>query len=242
MTASAYDDIAEWYDSWVGAGSLRDGPFFQSVEAFLGEVDGKRICDLACVQGRVARYLAGLGARVVGVHLSARLLAIARRYEGSQPRAIPYVLADARNLDGIADGAFDGVVCNMALMDVAELAPTLQSVARILKPNGRFVFSTLHPCYNTPFSGQTTSPQGLVRTIGKYFVEGHWQSDTRAGPPGKVGAYHHTLSAYLNALLDAGFVIERADEPHATTDLARRRPIWTELAAVLVLRCAKKQP
>lgn len=59
---STYDDIAEWYDTWVGTHSMRDDPFFPAVEALMGEVAGRRICDLACGQGRVARHLADLGA------------------------------------------------------------------------------------------------------------------------------------------------------------------------------------
>src|SRR3954452_15247881 len=96
---NSYDDIAEWYDQWVGTHSMREDPYFPAVEALMGEVAGKRICDLACGQGRVARYLADLGAHVVGIDLSARLLAIARRHEESRPRDVEYVQADAQNLD-----------------------------------------------------------------------------------------------------------------------------------------------
>src|SRR5207244_9357187 len=105
-----------------------------AVEALMGEVAGQRICDLACGQGRVARHLADRGASIVGIDLSAKLLAIARRHEEAAPRGIEYLHADARNLGGVADGTFDGVVCFMALMDIADLNPTLRSVARILRP------------------------------------------------------------------------------------------------------------
>ncbi len=70
MPVSPYDEIAEWYDGWVGTGSMRDDPFFPTVAALMGEVAGRRICDLACGQGRVARHLAALGAHVVGIDLS----------------------------------------------------------------------------------------------------------------------------------------------------------------------------
>ncbi len=127
MDASSYDDIAEWYDNWLGNGSMHDDPFWPTAEALMGEVAGRRICDLACGQGRVARHLADLGARVVGVDLSAKLLEIARRHEAAQPRGIAYLQADARGLNCVADATFDGVVCNMALMDIADLAPTLHT-------------------------------------------------------------------------------------------------------------------
>jgi 2-polyprenyl-3-methyl-5-hydroxy-6-metoxy-1,4-benzoquinol methylase len=172
VTTSTYDDIAEWYDWWVGTHSMREDPFFLAVEALMGEVEGARVCDLTCGQGRVARHLADLGAHVVGIDLSAKLLAIARRLEEASPRGIAYVQVDARSLDSEAFGTFDGVVCFMALMDIPDLAPTLESVARILRPGGWFVFAILHPCYHTSQSGEMDSPEGAVRTIRSYFSVG----------------------------------------------------------------------
>src|SRR5438067_3364987 len=247
MTVSSYDDIAEWYDQWVGTHSMREDAFFPAVEALMGEVAGRRICDLACGQGRVARHLADRGASVVGIDLSARLLAIARHHEEAVPRGIEYRHADARSLDGVADDMFDGVVCHMALMDIPDLAPTLGSVARILRVGGWFVFSILHPCSHTARSGEMALPEGTVRTVGRYFVEGYWRSDTRPGPPGKVGAYHRTLSTYVNALTNAGLTLERASEPAPMESLPTspslagvRRLVWEEVPAVLVARCRRR--
>ncbi len=246
MTTSAYDEIAEWYDQWLGAHAMRDDPYFPAAEALMGDVAGLRICDLACGQGRVARHLADHGARVVGVDLSARLLAIARRLEAAEPRGIEYLRADARTLDGVADASFDGVLCFMALMDIADLAPTLRTVARVLRPGGWFVFALLHPCYHTSRSGEIETPEGALRTVGGYFEEGYWRSDTRKGPPGKVGAYHRTLSTYVNALANAGLTLERLSEPRPTGTLpdvpafsGSGRSVWAEVPAVLVARCHK---
>jgi ubiquinone/menaquinone biosynthesis C-methylase UbiE len=241
---SAYDDIAEWYDAWIGTHAMREDAYFPAVEALLGEVAGQRICDLACGQGRVARYLAERGARVTGIDLSARLLAIARRHEAAQPLGITFAQADARSLAGIADGAFDGVLCFLALMDIADLAPTFHSVARVLRAGGWFVFAVLHPCYNTPRSGEGETDDGLVRTIGGYFEEGHWRSASRTGPPGKVGAYHRTLSTYVNTLTEAGLRLERMSEPRGSGTAVgspshEGRPVWDEVPAVLVARCIK---
>jgi hypothetical protein len=176
---------------------------------------------------------------VVGVDLSLKLLEIAEWHERAQPRGIEYLHADARTLEGIAGASFDGVVCSMALMDIADLTPTLHSVARVLRPGGWFVFSILHPCYNTPPSGEMASGQGWVRTISGYWDEGFWRSDARTGPPGRVGAYHRTLSTYVGALIEAGLRLERMTEPRASESVAVRRPVWAEVPAVLVARCSK---
>ncbi|GCE07400.1 class I SAM-dependent methyltransferase [Dictyobacter aurantiacus] len=233
-----YDDIAEWYDQWIGTSAMGDDPIFAEVAALMGDVSGRRICDLACGQGRVARYLAQSGARVVGVDLSAKLLAIARRHEEADPRGIEYVQADARQLDEPLAGTFDGVLCFMALMDIQDLAPTFHGVTRILRPGGWFVFSILHPCYHTSRSGEMETAEGTVRTIGRYFEEGHWRSDTRPGPPGRVGSYHRTLSTYLNTLTAAGLQLVRLSEPQLSPSNTNRA-VWSDVPSILIVSSRK---
>jgi SAM-dependent methyltransferase len=245
--ASSYDEIAEWYDNWVGTHSMGDDPYFRAVEALIGDVARQRICDLACGQGRVARYLATQGATVVGIDLSAKLLAIARRHEEAAPQGIEYIHADVQRLDGVAFEPFDGVVCSMALMDIPDLPATARSVVSLLRPDGWFAFSILHPCFHTSASGEIETPDCAVRTISRYFVEGHWRSDTRPGPPGKVGAYHRTLSTYVNILSDVGLQLARLSEPDIDGDRPQSpafaqsgRPVWAEVPAILVALCRKR--
>jgi len=247
--ASSYDEIAEWYDNWVGTHSMSDDPFFRPLEALIGDVAGQRICDLACGQGRVARYLASQGATVVGIDLSAKLLAIARQHEEATPPGIEYIHADVQRLDSAAFEPFDGVVCSMALMDIPDLSATARNVASLLPPGGRFAFSILHPCFHTSESGEIETPTGAALTISRYFVEGHWRSDTRTGPPGKVGAYHRTLSTYVNTLSDAGLQLERLSEPgmevprpQSPAFASSGRPVWAEVPAILVALCRKSTP
>lgn len=240
MTARSYDDIAEWYDEWVREGSLLDDPFFVAVAPLIGETVGQRICDLACGQGRVARYLAVRGAHVTGIDLSSKLLAIARRYEEVTPHGVAYLRDDAQTLGAVREAVFDGIVCHMALMDIPDLTATLQAASRVLRPGGWFVFSVLHPCYHTRTSGESTDARGgICRTVSDYFTEGFWRSDDRPGPPGQIGAYHRTLSTYVNTLTDVGFTLDRMSEPPATVNLAERRPIWGEVPAVLIAGCRK---
>lgn len=242
MDVSAYDEIAEWYDGWLGGRSMHDDPYLAPARPLMGDLHGLRICDLACGQGRVARYLAEQGAQVVGIDISAKLLEIARRHEAAEPRGIEYHLTDAQTLDGFTDDAFDGVVCFMALMDIPDLPATLQAVERVLKPGGWFVFVIIHPCYNPAPSGEMMTPTGPVRTVSGYFAEGFWRSDTRTGPPGKVGSYHRMLSTYVNLLTEVGLPIERMAEPRLTGSHAASRPVWSEVPSALIVRCAKRHP
>lgn len=120
MAKARYDEIADWYPTWVGGG---DGLIAEGVGDLLPlTVRGARVLDVACGHGRASRGLARLGADVVGVDLSTELVASARAREVANPLGIDYYAADVADPGGWWDGAFfDGAVCEMALMDIEDL-------------------------------------------------------------------------------------------------------------------------
>jgi ubiquinone/menaquinone biosynthesis C-methylase UbiE len=231
--SARYDAVAVEYDEWVGAGSALEDPVF---EELVGKVDGQEVCSVACGQGREARYLAGRGATVTGVDLSAKLVEIARQHEEAEPLGISYLQGDAHTLDALGNDSFDGVVCYMALMDIPELDSAVRAVARILRPGGWFAFVITHPCFKTPATGDLVdhTNQSVRRTVGKYFAEGYWDGPGANRNALPVGAYHRTMSTYVNSLTDAGLVIERMEEP--PRDL---QPVWMEVPQLLYVRCHK---
>ncbi len=238
---SAYDEIAEWYDQGFLTGSPVHALVLPALFELIGDVQGSRICDLACGQGIVTRGLAQRGAQVIGIDLSDRLLEIARRYEQAEPLGIVYRWGDAQALTEVADNTFEGVVCSLALMDMPDLSTCLCMVARILRPGGWFVFAITHPCFQVPDSRWTGKAGGTVkREVRGYFKEGFWRSDNAGGVRGKVGAYHRMLSTYLNALAETGLTLERMAEPQAQEEVAGRVPGYQEVPAVLVARCRKR--
>ena len=104
--------------------------------------------DLACGNGYISRRFARAGGNVVGVDGSGAIVERARAREAREPLGITYHVADAADLEMLEDGAFDLVVCNMALMDIADADAAIEEVARVLVPDGRFVASIAHPCFD----------------------------------------------------------------------------------------------
>jgi 2-polyprenyl-3-methyl-5-hydroxy-6-metoxy-1,4-benzoquinol methylase len=90
---------------------LIDPPLLQLV----GDVRGKRVLDLAYSNGYLSRRFARQGTAVTGIDANASIIERAR--EARDPLGITYHVADAAHLTMLLDGAFDVVVCNMALMD-----------------------------------------------------------------------------------------------------------------------------
>src|SRR5205823_2728230 len=141
--------------------------------------------------------LARRGAHMVGIDISPRLLGLAEQYEQAEPLGIVYRRDDAQRLAAVRDAAFDGVACHLALMDIPDLAATYQTVYRILRPDGWFVFAITHPCFQTPMSTWLDVDGTASRLIRGYFNEGFWRSDNPNGVRGQVGAYHRSLGTYV---------------------------------------------
>ena len=223
--------MADFYDAGF---SDPDDPVLRALLELAGPVAGLRVLDLACGHGRVSRELAGLGAEVTGVDLSAALLAKAR---AAGPAAIRYVQADAARLDDVAGQSFDAVVCNFGLSDIDDLTGAAARLGRVLKPGGSFTFSILHPC----FAG-TPTVAGSWPFGGAYPDERFWiPTDQRAALRRQVGANHRTLATYVNVLARNDLHIEALNEPPAPTawhdDPIRRDA--ARLPVFLVARCAR---
>lgn len=90
-----------------------------------------------------SRWVAGQGAHVIASDLSAGMLRQARAI--APDSAIPLIQCDARALP-FADRSFDIVFSAYGVMPfVADPERVFRDVARVLRPGGRFVFSTSHP-------------------------------------------------------------------------------------------------
>jgi SAM-dependent methyltransferase len=206
VAQARYDEFAEWYEQWIG-----DGPPLLAAHAgLLPAVAGELVLDVACGQGRMSRYLARLGAEVVGIDVSAAMLGRARARDVA---GITYVHADVTRHPAWWDGRpFAGATCELALMDIDDLAGTLATVTTVLRPRGWFAASIVHPCFPGSEPGCSSWPPGEG-----YESEGWWTSSDH-NPDGvriRVGATHRKLSTFLNALLDAGLEAERFAEPPA---------------------------
>jgi SAM-dependent methyltransferase len=85
-----------------------------------------------------------------------------------RPDDIDYRALDATNeraFADLADGSFDAAIAAMLLMDLADVDPLMRTVARLLRPSGRFVFSVVHPCFNNPSAvhvGETEDREGTL--------------------------------------------------------------------------------
>ncbi len=243
MTGTVYDRHAAFFLDFTDRSLARDGGVnlvFSALIACLAQrLQGARVCDLCCGEGYVSRRLNDHGAReVVGVDLSPTLIEAAR--QRAPTPGLSYVVDDAQSLGSFADGAFDVVVSQMAMMDVADDRALFAAVRRVLAPGAPFVFSLLHPCFEAPFHVPEAPPhlldddgRPLGRVVRRYESEGLWDSGGE-GMRGRMGAYHRKLSTYINDLIASGFAVERLDELPPDPD-ASKGGLFSEIPTYLVV-------
>ncbi len=113
--------------------------FAQHPEAF----EGRRILDIGIGAGRTTEALAGFGSEYVGIDYSEAMVeACKKRFAGV--RNASFVHDDARGLTAFPDASFDTAVFSFNGIDTVDYEgriSVLDSIARVLKPGGYFMFS-----------------------------------------------------------------------------------------------------
>lgn len=223
MNETIYDTHVQFYLDFVDR-SLADKNGLWHVllsrfkELLEDHLKSARVCDIACGEGYLSRFLAQFSPQeVVGIDTSAALIDAATRRR-NKPN-LSYRVDDAQQLRTFTDASVDIVVSQLAIMDIPDHRAMFRSARRVLKPGGIFMFSLLHPCFESPFQ-EPDKPQFLLDENGnavaymvhQYAKEGLWHSNG-TGVRGHMGAYHRTLSTLVNDLLGAGFLLEKLDEP-----------------------------
>ena len=202
----------------------------------LPDVSGLDGVDIGCGEGHNTRHLARRGARMMAVDVSKTFVRYASEEEGREPLGIDYRVADAAALP-FKDCTFDFATAFMSLMDIPAPERAIGEAFRILRTGGFLQFSITHPCFDTPHHRNLRDEGGTTYAIevGDYFerLDGRIMRWLFATTPdeakegfnlSQVPRFTRTVSDWLNMLIEAGFVIERAAEPRPSDKTVRAFP------------------
>ena len=114
------------------------------IERLAGGLTGKRVLDVGCGGGILAEAMAGRGATVTGIDLAEKPLKVAMLHGMETGSRVDYRLVSAEQIAAEAPGSFDVVTCMEMLEHVPDPASVVASCAKLVKPGGWVVFSTIN--------------------------------------------------------------------------------------------------
>lgn len=177
----------------------------QIVKARFKDMTGQKVLDLGCGYGYYTDYFQNIGAEVIGVDGSENMIDIARsHYEDCN-----FAVCDITENFPYVNESFDLVFCNQVLMDVENIEKVFSECYRVLKPNGIFYYSIVHPAFYDSEWVKDGKGFCYAKTIKSYiepysFTNEFW---------GKTEHFHRSLSFYLNVGAEQGFVLKHIEEP-----------------------------
>jgi len=151
-----HNDFGILYDLWT-----RFMPLYKQVGMNVAKIAMQsypiRVLDVATGTGFVSLSLSKFCEAVCGVDISFSMLRIAKaKARKANLTGIEYINGDAENLC-LRDGIFDTVICNFSMFYFPDQNKAAKEMSRVLKPDGKLIFST----YNE---------------IGSYFLAGQFHS------------------------------------------------------------------
>ena len=156
-------------------------------EALLGGIRAERVLDVGTGTGRYRPVLSRAGARhIVAVDFSWEMLTAGRN---TGPGAV--VCGDAVALP-LADAVFDLALASLMVGDVADLAPWVKEIHRVLRPGGHLLFSDFH---------ESWAGDGWRRTL-----------EDRSGRSFEIPYHPRSVRHHCRALDRGGFIVDEVRE------------------------------
>jgi 2-polyprenyl-3-methyl-5-hydroxy-6-metoxy-1,4-benzoquinol methylase len=223
ISHEAWDANAEHWDARMGD---EGNDFFNLLcwpvlASFLDPQPDSRILDIACGNGLTSRRLAALGANVTAFDFSANLIEKAKERPNPDSR-ISYHVVDATNesqLLSLGKNKFDSALSNMALFDMPEIEPLFKALSKLLKPNGIFAFSLMHPAFNNPSVALVAEEwdDGQIQTryavkVPRYINQFQSAGLALRNQPKPQLYFHRPIKDYLNIAFQNGFILDGFDE------------------------------
>jgi RimJ/RimL family protein N-acetyltransferase len=224
---SAWEQHAGWWQR-----EFTDGADPEYEEQILPLVDhhlagARRVLDVGCGEGQVARRVAALGADVVGLDPTVAQLSLAIARGGG----VTYVRGGADALP-CRTGAFDAVVVCLVIEHIEQYAKVLAEIARVLAPGGRFLLMLNHPLLQTTGSGWVDDHilEEQYWRIGPYLLEDLGTEEVSPGV--ELPFMHRPLSRYVHVMGEVGLLIDDMDEPAPPPGFLALAPEYRDAAVI----------
>lgn len=186
--------------------------------------------------------------------ISHRLLEIAE--ENTRSTKISLLEQDVGSPWQLKKSSVDVIYSNMMFNELTEVDFPFREAARVLKPNGKFIFSIVHPAWDLFIHAQELmgKKSKKMKGLGGYFVRksvtfmAGLQSASDVGQIKKfkkdfrLPHFHRPIADYFESVTKAGFRVNKLIEPEPTKELLEENPKFKKYRAhpIGLIFCCQK--
>jgi len=175
----------------------------------IGDPKGLKVLEIGAGTCNCGIVLAKMEADVTCLDISKEQIKIGCNVAKNEGVEIKTIVSDMTDLSSVESNTIDLVISMSALMYVEDYLKVYKEVNRVLKNNGRYIYSTSHPfmmCLGATelWSEEKANPNYLYRgpVTWKWKEEDNFQFTT----------YRKPLMDDINGLINNGFLINRIEE------------------------------
>ena len=209
----AYEVLAEAYAAHIDTKPHNAYYERPATLSLLPEVNGKNVLDAGCGPGVYSEWLLARCAIVVALDASPKMVALAKKRLGAQADVR---VADLRNgFPFLESASFDVVLSPLVLDYIEDWRPVLAEFNRLLRADGRLVFSVAHPFFDFTYHKSDD-----------YFATERVSAEWRGFHPVRVQmpCFRRSLAEVINPLIESGFQVETILEPKPTPEFELADP------------------
>ncbi|MFL2784040.1 MAG: class I SAM-dependent methyltransferase [Dehalococcoidia bacterium] len=211
---SGWSSMADTYQrlSEISVEDIHLSPLGQGAEALqiIQDFKGKRFLELGCGAAQNTIACARKGGWSVGVDASMEQIRHAHKLKIPNGNS-DVIRGDITSLDWIKSETFDWILSMFAIEFVSNIDEFFAASYRILRPDGRILFSTVHPLGS--FQWDTTEKAVIAHDYFNLPVE-IWADEDEDGKELNLTIFR-TIEEIVGSVLNQGFKILRLLEPRA---------------------------
>lgn len=162
------------------------------VKSILDKLTPGSALDAACGTGRYSLILKNLGYNVTGIDFSPEMLEVAKK----QIKDVRFIESDLSKIP-LKSESFGLVLCGLGLNQIKDIGKPIKEFARVVKPGGRIIISSIHP---------------VLIALGS-----HAEFPDKKGNLGYIKDTAHWPSEYIHAFNQSGLRIIQCKEPKMET-------------------------
>ena len=195
-----------------------------ALKSLLPNVTNLQILDIGCGMGEFAYYCIENGAQhVTAIDVSNNMLAIAQHEHAHEH--IDYCLQALEDYEASPE-SFDCITSSLSLHYIKDFDVVIAKIARMLRPDGVFIFSMEHPIIT---ARKTVEDNWIYDSNGNrsHYAIDHYQEEGLREQTWFVDGvvfYHRSFSTIINTLIAHGFTIEKMLEPLPDLEAIQKLP------------------